>query len=658
MLPEMVVRVVYDALFQPIQLGTATIKNRIVREAHGTGLPWVDSSDELVFYHAERAKHGAGLLFLERAGVHPSSAELDWAFYDPAIIPGCRRLAEAMHAHGAKMFVQVCHRGSSFPGPQSPAWSASAIPNPVAGEVPVEMTKAMIDDVVAGFVQACLNTQAGGLDGVEIQAGHGYLIAQFLSPATNRRTDEYGGSLQGRTRFLLEVIDAVRTAVGTDFPLGIRISGADDIEGGQDAAQTSDIVSLVEDRVDFVSVSLGSYYRYHRLIPTMEEPMAFEMPTTEPVTRGRSVPTIFSGRVMTLDAADHVVRSGVADMVSVVRGLIADPELVTKSRERRESEVRPCIGTSQGCVGRPRGRIACVVNPSVGREHHRPSRPEPAEVRRHIFVVGGGPAGLEAARMAAIRGHTVELHEMRGELGGQVAIAANAPRRSDFGAITKWQADELNRLGVKVRTKSAVDDDLVLASGADAVVIATGALPRTDGFQASRPLQPIIGIRQTRVISPWEVLGAWSHRSFGRHAVVFDDTGRYDALSVAEALIEAGSAVTLISAHDALGAKLPFPLATAGAARERLVAAGLTFMPHAFLERIDEGCVVGGHAFTENRFKVEADTVVIVGHKEPERGLADVLQGRNLELHIIGDASGRCSLLDAIADGDAVGRLL
>jgi 2,4-dienoyl-CoA reductase-like NADH-dependent reductase (Old Yellow Enzyme family) len=651
---------VYDSLFRPLSIGTVEIPNRIVRAAHGSSLPWVDQTDELIGYHEARARGGAGLLFLERAGVHPSSPTLDWPFYEESIVEGCRRIADAVHRHGTKLFVQVCHRGSSFKGPNGAApWSASAVPNPVAAVVPIEMTQTMIDDVVDGFAAACLHAKEGGLDGVEIQAAHGYLIAQFLSPATNRREDDYGGPVQNRIRLLTDVVAAVRARVGADFPVGIRISGDDNIVGGQRPRDSAEIVELVQDRIDFVSVSLGSYYRYHRLIPTMEEPMGFELPTSAPVTRICSKPTIVAGRVMTLDAADNIVASGIADMVSIVRGMIADPDLVVKARTGREAEIRPCIGTSQGCVGRPYGRIACVVNPTVGKEISVPFEPPPAERSRSVLVIGGGPAGMEAARTAALRGHTVELHEMRNQLGGQVNIAASAPRRSDFAAITRWQEDELKRLGVGVHLGSLVDDDVVRASSADAVIVSTGSVSRSDGFQSGRPVNPIAGHRLRHVYTTWDVFGFGGRAEIGQRAVVFDDTGRYDALSVAEALVDAGAVVTFVSAHDALGAKLPLPIATAGGAREHLLASeGFTFMPNAYLDRIEPDCVHVGHAIADHLVRVEADTVVLVGYNEPERGLADLLVDHTAEMHIVGDAAGKTSLLEAIADGNAAGRAI
>jgi 2,4-dienoyl-CoA reductase-like NADH-dependent reductase (Old Yellow Enzyme family) len=652
----------YDSLFEPIAIGPVEIPNRIVRAAHGTSLPWVDQSDELIAYHEARARGGAGLLVLEHGGVHPGSTTQgntiqDFAFYDEAIVDGCQRIADAVHQHGTKLFLQASHRGSSFKGPDGAApWSASAVPNPVAAIVPVAMTKDMIDEVVEGFALAGYYAKMGGLDGVEIQAGHGYLLAQFLSPATNHRDDDYGGSLENRARLLSEIITAVRSRVGADFPIGIRISGDDDIVGGQRPHDTAKIVALVDDQIDFASVSLGSYYRFHRLIPTMEEPMAFEVPTSEPVTRVCTKPTMIAGRIMTLDVADNIVASGVADMVSIVRGLIADPDLIIKARDGREAEIRPCIGTSQGCVGRPLGRIACVVNPSAGNEAH-PYQPGPAERPRKVMVVGGGPAGMEAARAAALRGHSVDVHEMRSKLGGQVNIAAAAPRRADFAAITRWQEDELKRLGVRVHLRSIVDDDFVRASDAEAVIISTGSTCRRDGFQAIRPVDPIKGFRLPHVYTSWDVFGFGGRAQIGSHAVVFDDTGRYDALSVAEALVEAGAAVTFVSSHDSLGAKLPWPVATAGAAREQLLAApDFTFMPNAFIDRIETDCVYIGHGITDRLIRVQADTVVLVGYNEPEHGLADLLRNGSLEIHVIGEAAGKTSLREAIADGHAAGQ--
>ena len=498
----------YDNLFQPLQIGRCTVPNRIARTAHSTGT----SGEALIAYHEERARGGVGLAILEIAGVLPTSATHIPVFTD-AVVDFYQEIARRLHAHGTKVFQQLWHGGAAYGRAGQPI-SASDIPTPSVNVIPRPMTKTMIDDVVVAFVAAARRCRDGGLDGIELHGAHGYLIHQFLSPATNLRDDEYGGSTENRARFLIEILEAVRAEVG-DFPLGVRLSGTDFIEGGVDPAEAARIAKLVEPLVDFVDVSMSSYWRFHKFLSTLDDPLGYEIETSEQVTRVVDVPTIVAGRIMTLDHASHLVQAGVADMVSIVRGMIADPQLVVKARTGREAEIRPCIGTSMGCVANlmTTGKLQCVVNVAAGNETTVPfETPAPAPSTKKVLVIGGGPAGLEAARTAALRGHDVELYEMAGFLGGQVRSRRAAPHRSDLEAITRFLADEVTRLGVKVHLRTPVDPDLVIDARPDEVILATGSTPRRDGFQLSSPSRPVPGATLPHVHTVWEVLGFGGRR--------------------------------------------------------------------------------------------------------------------------------------------------
>ena len=383
-------------------------------------------------------------------------------------------------------------------------------PTPWSGITPKAMTHAMIADTVAAFAAAARRVEAGGLDGVELHAAHGYLLGSFLSPATNLRDDDYGGSLENRVRFTREVLIAIRAEVSDDFPVGIRISGDEFIEGGIDHIEAEAIARELEGDIDFLDVSMGTYWRFHKFLSTLDDPLGYELDTNAHVTKVVDVPTIVTGRIMTLDHAEHIVESGMADMVSIVRAMIADPDLVVKAREGREDEIRPCIGTSMGCVAQlmTTGRIQCVVNVAAGAETSVPfETPAPARVAKKVLIVGGGPAGLEAARTAAMRGHTVDLYEMTGALGGQVRMAASVPPRSDLEALTRWLADEIERLGVRVHLRTPVGPDLIVEAAPDEVIVATGSTPRPPGFQLSSPSLPIPGADSAHVSTSWDVLG-------------------------------------------------------------------------------------------------------------------------------------------------------
>ncbi len=659
----------YPHVFQPLDIGRCTIPNRIVRAAHSTGA----TGEELIAYHEARARGGAALTVLQIAGVHPSSPT-DIPVFSEEVLAFYEEISTRIHAAGGKVFQQLWHGGAAteqrslrnFRTPLAP----SPVPNPMVGVVPRAMTQAMIDEVVEAFGAAARRCEEGGLDGVEIHGAHGYLVGQFLSPATNLRDDQYGGSLENRTRFLREVLAAIRRETSPRYPVGVRLSADDQIEGGIDPDDAAAIARLVESDIDFLDVSLSSYWRFHRLLSTLDEGLGYEVPTSEVVTRAVQVPTIVTGRIMTLDHAEHLIKTGVADMVSIVRGMIADPDLVAKARQGRESEVRPCIGTSVGCVARfmVAGRMQCVVNAAAGRETSVSFEPNNRVAHpKRVLVVGGGPAGLETARTAALRGHDVTLHEMANALGGQVRMAASAPHRTDLGAITAFLADELERLGVTVHLRSPVDPDVVAEENPDELIIATGTTPQR-GFQVSAPSKPIPGSDLPHVFTSWEVLGFGGRATVGRRAVVFDDTGTFEAISVSDALIAAGAQVVFLSRHEHLGANIMYPAATVEASRERLFGGPFTFTPAVALREITSDRVVTRDLGTHVERDFAADTVVVVSYHHCNRELADHLRGETgnrsqgeepppvRNMHLVGDVNGTDSIMAAIHAGARIGR--
>lgn len=649
----------YPHLFEPIDVGPITIPNRIVRSAHGTML----TGEPLIAYHEARAAGGVGMSTLEATGVHRDAPSLT-PLYSDEVIPLFRQLMDRIRPYGMKMLQQIYHPGSATrPKKAATQVSSSAIPNPMVGGIPMEMTRSMIAEMVEAFATATRRCRDGGLDGVEVHASSGYLIEQFLSPANNIRTDEYGGALENRMRFLLEVLDAIRTEVGDDYCVGIRLPNEEYIPGGLTPEDVAEIAQLVEPYVDYVSLHMGSYWRFHKLLSPMDEPLGSEMPANAVITRAVTKPTIVVGRIMTLDHAEHIVASGAADMVSMVRALIADPGLVNKARRGEEHLIRPCIGSNFGCVGQlmTTGMLSCVVNVAAAQETTVPHDPPgPAPQRKRVLVVGGGPAGLEAARTAALRGHEVHLHEATRRLGGQVAIAATAPFRSDIGAITEWLTGEIERLGVTIRLSSMVDPDVVAEEASDELIIATGGSPRRDGFQLATPVAPIPGFDLPHVYASWDVFGFGGRARLEDPAVVFDDTGTFEAVSVADALLAAGLKVTMVGRNQAIGERLPYPPATVEAARERLLSGNFDFIGGHYVQGITGDEVIIGVPFTERVRAVPARTVVLVTYNHPNRELAEYLVdgGETCTMHLIGDVTGTNGILPAIHQAAAVARAI
>jgi len=651
----------------PFRIRNLDLKNRIVRSAHGTNLGEGTMNDRLIAYHEARARGGVALSIMEITGVHQSCAGL-MNTWDPELPERMGRLVEACRPHGMKIFQQLWHGGMHGTNLiDGIPWSSSDIPSHKMNRVPRPMTQGMIDEIVAAYAEGARIMEQCGIDGVEIHCAHSYLPHQFLSPAWNRRTDDYGGSFENRARFMLEVMAAVRGAVSEDFVIGVRVS-PDYQKGSLGPDDVARVVQLLEERalIDFVDVSAGNYTTDYKMIGGMHEPVGYEMGTSAPVTARTGVPTIVTGRIRTLDDADLIIREGEADLVVITRGTIADADLVNKYLDGRGTEVRPCIGCNQGCVGGimaavtgPGGVMGCTVNPAVGFEAEiGDDRITPAPTARKVLVVGGGVGGMEAARVAALRGHRVVLCEAGPDLGGMVNIAAKLPTRHAIHDIVVWQQERIYELGVDVRLSTYMDLEDIEAEGADAVIIATGSTPRMDGIQAGNPGDPATGIDQPHVVSPVDLLTG-GRPDAGAHALVVDDVGHYEALGVAEELLNRGCEVTFVTRHSAVGWQLDgmfMASPTLGRfphdrfhihARHRLtsVERGTATIEPIYEATYDNSA----------RRTVKADTVVLVSHNRPDRELHDGLAEKGMAVQVVGDARNPRTMQEAIAEGYRAG---
>ena len=652
----------YPHVTSPLEVNHITLRNRITRTAHGTGYA-IDGkvTERLIAYHEARARGGVGSLFLETSGVHPSSPGPLWAFRDD-VIEGWAALAERVHAYDTKVFPQLWHGGPHVPLPDgSPAWAPSPIAAPIGGTPTQAISKGQIDELLEGFAAAARRAQQAGLDGVEVHGGHGFLVGAFLSPMTNLRTDEYGGDLEGRSRLAREVLRSVRDAVGPEFVIGMRISGDEAIDGGIDPAGATAIRERLEREavLDYINVSMGGYHNFGKMIGAMHEPHGYELPSSSQVTAGRRIPAIVTGRILTLQEAEDVLASGAADLVSMVRALIADPELVNKTLEGHERDVRPCIGCNEGCVGRRMavgaavGQTGCTVNPEAGFEYVA----EPlgnALQPRDVVVVGAGPAGLEAARTAALRGHRVRVFEGAERTGGVVASARRAPYRLELGVICDWLTGELGRLGVPIELDRELDADDVVALEPDVVIAATGARERRDGIQRMRPALRVEDVELDHVATPVDVLDGRASARW--HAVVFDDLGNYQAVGAAEYLLDAGVAVTYATSFEGFAPDL-FRSFQRDAAAARLGRfENYRLLTRTSIEKITPESVtlrsLDGGAVIEQA----ADLVVLATGYDPAVELHDALAARGVDVRAAGDAIAPLLLPHAIASGREVAR--
>lgn len=646
--------------FQPLAIGPVEVKNRIVSAAHDTGFAPGAISDAFIAYHAARARGGCGLAILEAASVHPSSG-LHLHLFDDAIVDGYRRLVAAVRPHGMRVFQQLWHGGNLYPAVDGgPPWAVSDVAG-YWGMVGKPMTRAEIAELVAAHAEAARRAQRGGLDGAEVHGCHGYLFHQFLSPHYNTRGDDYGGSLENRSRILFEALRAIRTATGPGFAVGVRL-GVSDAPGGVGVEDNRRVLAglQAEGLIDYVSFSVGDYYRMDTMVGSMQHPAGYELAATAVLRAAASVPRLVTGRFRTVEEADQVLRDGEADLVSMVRAQIADPELVLKTRQGQADEVRPCIGCNQGCIGGlfRTGRVGCLVNPAVGREAEF-ADPVPADPPRRVLVIGGGPAGMEAARVAALRGHRVTLAEAGRALGGTAAIARTAPHLAGIGDILLWLEQQIYRLGVDVRLNTYLEADEARNAGYDAIVVATGSLPRKDGFQIANPGLCLPGCELPHVLSSHELLSA-GRKPSGAAALVLDTVGHYEALAVAEYLLRHGLAVCYLTHAPGM---TPYVASTWRdvPALERFHALGdFQLLTRHQLVAIEAGaCTVRPiQAGPERQQRVAADTVVLVTQNMPLRGVYDELRGGAVPVHLIGDAASPRDIQAAITDGHRVGRAI
>ena len=546
----------YRHLFTPIQLGPAMVRNRVVFSAHLTNLAEGHSPGaRLTAYYRERAKGGAGLIITEEQSVHRS----DFAYeklihaYDREVVPHYRRLTSAVKSEGAAIFCQLNHnglQGFSFFNDE-PLWAPSAVGDALFREIPQALDTRRIGELAEGYGRIAGTVRDGGFDGVELQASHSSILRQFLSPHSNRRHDGYGGPLENRMRLIVECLRSVRDAVAGSIAVGIRLCTDELIDGGLqleevvEAARRLDQMGLV----DFINTSIGTTGRLYMVEGPMAVPSGYQSGHTAAVRAAVRVPVIGVGRVNDPLMADRLLRDGVCDLVGVVRAQIADAEWALKSEQDQAAEIRKCIACNQYCIGlmgvnRP---LSCIQNPANGHESEFGVESYvPAEKPLRVLVVGGGPAGMEAAIVAAHLGHRVTLYERSAALGGNVNWIVKVPQRLEFGDLIRNKSAELRRYGVELRLGTEVSSAALLAERPDAVIVATGQ-------EETRPSH-VPGVDGARVRTPIQVLR--EARPAPGHVLIVDEIGFHQAASLAEYLADGGCRISLVTSAFAAGQDL------------------------------------------------------------------------------------------------------
>ena len=654
-------------LAEPVQLRHLTLRNRIVFGAHTAnmselGLP----AAAHLGYYRERARGGAAMVVVEPVPVHPTAVLTRGNFRaaDDAVIPGFRAITDAVHAEGAAILHQLYHVGQHGDSDNShlPAWSPSGLPSYHDPEGSHEMTAAEVDEIIDAFVAAAVRAQRCGFDGVEIFAAYHSLVDQFWLPWSNRRTDEWGGSFESRMRFSAEILGRIRAATGERFVIGLAVSFDDRAEVALDIDELCTIVAWHDERrlMDYVTCGTGSYFTSSDIIPDFQRPQRLGVPAAarlKAVVRHALVQA--ESHVRTPAQAEQVLADGHADLVSIVRGQIADPYLVDKALGGRASEIRGCISCNQQCWGR-RSRdywISCLVNPSVGREWQWGGDTfERTTAPKRVLVVGGGPAGLEAARVAAERGHRVSLVEAGPHLGGAFRLAGLQPGRGQITELLQWYERELERLDVAVstgRTLTADDITAAVAGGVDHVVVATGSDADRAGFQRALPLQERLpGAERADVWSAEDAMSGAAE--LGHRVVVLDDAGDWRGCGTAWHLAEQGHEVTIVCPHPSVGAWLA-RMASDRDLRRTLATAGVRWHTDAALVAWSGEVAVVRSLLDGTEQSITADSLVLATARTAHDGELKALDEAGVVEHArrsaVGDVLAPRSASHAIYEG-------
>jgi 2,4-dienoyl-CoA reductase-like NADH-dependent reductase (Old Yellow Enzyme family) len=644
----------FPSIFQPLQLRHKTLRNRINFGAHTAnmaegGLP----GERHRGYYEERARGGAAMIVVEPVPVHASAVLTRGNFKHSSdeIIPHFRKITDAVHAHGSVICQQIYHVGGHGDSDNSyhAAWSPSGVPSFHDSDGSHAMTETEIEEVINGHVQAARRARDAGFDGIELFAAYNALPDQFWLPFNNRRDDQWGGSFENRMRFSRTVLERIRKMAGDDFIIGLAVNMDKTSQVSQSTEQLQEIIAWHDRRqlMDYVTCGTGSYFNFTGIIPNV---FYADKLGAEHAEALKSVVTFAKvqaeAHIRTPENAEAVVKSGQADMVSIVRGQIADPHWVAKAKDDRPEDVRPCLSCNQMCWGR-RSRdywISCLINPSAGREFEwGGDRFTAAAKPKKILIVGGGVAGLEAARVAAERGHQVTLAEASDKLGGQFRLAGLQPRRQQINDYIDWLERQVTKLQVRILMNAPMDADDVKAFAADEVIVAAGSQPDMKGFQRWLPqFDALPGVERGHVFSAEDVMA--KRASLGKRVIMLDETANWKGTGTAIWMAEQGHEVTVVTGSAVVMAEMARTAADLQA-RARLRELGTTLLTeHVMLEWHGNGATVQANG--GQPYGIDADTLVISATNVSERWLSDETGHAT-----IGDATAARTAAMAIYDG-------
>ena len=642
----------FKKLFEPGRIGSLSIKNRLVMAAMSNSTCDDEGyvTDRTIEHYVERAKGDVGLIIVQFTSVMANARGSihHMALYDDKFIPKMRDLPKAVKKYGARVALQLAHAGSpsrpmrlaGFSSGEQAAVAPSAIPNLVTGFVPRELTREEILELVEAFSQAARRAKEAGFDAVEINGTHGKLINQFLSSYYNRRSDEYGGSLENRARFACEVLDAIRRKVGSAFPVIMRMSGRDGFEGGIELAEAVKVAQMyVEAGAQALNVSAGCDEARHWTYMTYMQESGGLVYLAEAIKQAVNVPVIAVGKLGDPWLAERVLQEGKADFIALGRSLLVDPDWPLKVKEGRLQEICHCIycGNCQAHMGDSKvSRLRCIWNPELVRNEKQIAQTSPTT--KSVMVIGGGLAGMEAGRIAAERGHQVTLYERSGQLGGQWNIACQQDHKRHFSAFTERLKQGLIKAGVHVILNQAVTPEFVKQKKPDVIILATGATPAKLN---------VPGAEAKNVVQATDVI--CGKADVGNRVVVVG--GRYVGIEIAIFLAQQNKKVSLVTRRR-LGRDIG-NRANMGALRDLLIEHGAYVYPDSEVVEISEHGILSVNF--GSLFFLKADTIVLAVGFTPEKALMDQLGSLAPEVHAVGDCIEPQDALAAINQGAEVG---
>jgi 2,4-dienoyl-CoA reductase-like NADH-dependent reductase (Old Yellow Enzyme family)/thioredoxin reductase len=635
----------FPRLFTPGHIGSLMIKNRLIMPSMFTNLASVEGevTKQMIDYYAARAKGGVGLIVVEVASIdYPTSKQghNELRVDDPRFMAGLNDLVEAIHAHQTRAFVQLFHAGRQT-SPIITHGQQPVAPSPIAcrviGATPRELSIEEIKQLEQKFITGALHAKAAGFDGIELHAAHGYLLSGFLSPFSNKRQDLYGGSLENRLRFLLEIIEGIRQAVG-EMPLSVRFNASDFLTGGIELTEGIEIAKRLEQAgVNALSISSGMYESGLTSIESISYPEGWRVYLAEAVKKAVNIPVITGGVIRSPEYAETVLREEKADFVFIGRGLLADPDWPNKARAGRVKDIRPCVSCNT-CINRDfMGlRVRCAVNPYTGREAQ--FKPHKTENPKSICIVGAGPAGLQAAIALARKGHRVELIEKSDCLGGLVNVAQLPTHKQRLGLLKDYLVREVAKLPIQVKLNTNFDLAYVQAHQPDVVILATGSIPLTPAIK---------GWQEIDVFAIEDVLK--SPDQLQNKQIVVVGGGR-NGCEVAEVLASRGNTVTIVEMKDALAEDMEKK--NRRDLLNRLKEHQVNWLVNHRVQAIESGQVKAIDLKSQTEVILQADAVVPAAGYTPENALYEQLLALVPDVRIIGDASRVRGIEAAIFEGE------